>query len=167
MNRQFVVFRRITCGRSIDDVMRAAEYSLRSLGGSVYRSGSTITIRNGTVGVSFPFVADFDARMTVLERGSGVYDVECSITMIPNTVFWICAIVGFFCLWFLWGVNVLYFVVDPRSPYEQALQRLEMELATPGSAIPSTFAPSGPQPPSGYPPAPPPFQSYPPMPPTK
>ena len=58
-------------------------------------------------------------------------DVQGTIALTPSTFFWIMAVTGAFCLWFLWGFNILFFVMDPRPNYQAALDRAQVELDAP------------------------------------
>jgi hypothetical protein len=128
MNRQLTVYRRLTTSEPPEVVFNAVEQSLRStVGGSVERHGNTFLVRNGTANVNFSFMADVYAEVSLTQPVPGIVDVQGTITLTPNTFFWIMAVTGAFCLWFLWGFNILYFVMDPRPTYQSALDRVRFD----------------------------------------
>ena len=57
----------------------------------------------------------------------GFYEITCVITYQPSKIFWICGILGFFCLWPLWIVNLFYFFVDPLPIYQAALDGIDLQ----------------------------------------
>ena len=129
MNRQFNVYRRLTTNEPPSVVFDAVEQSLHTrVGGSIERHGNTFRIRNGTINLNFAFVAEVYAEITLTQPADGIVDIQGTITLTPNTFFWIMAITGAFCLWFLWGFNILFFVMDPRPNYQAALDRLSLDV---------------------------------------
>ena len=132
MNRQFTVYRRFATNEPPEVVYAAVEQSLRlHVGGSIERYGNTFRIRNGTNNVNFAFVADVNAEVVLTQPAPGIVDVSGTITATPNAFFWIMGVTGLFCLWFLWGFNVLFFVLDPRPNYQNALDRVQLTLPNP------------------------------------
>ena len=140
MDRRFTVYRRIKTTQPADQVFAAVEDSLRiAVGGTIHRVENTIKVIDGTNNLNFSFVGDLSAEITLTQPSAGVIDMAGTITLKANAVFWICGIVGLFCLWFLWIANVLYFTMDPRSNYQTALDRVD---------LPQTGQPDLPPPPS-------------------
>ena len=128
MNRQFTIYRRLTTTETPQVVFDAVEQSLRtSVGGSVVREGNTFRVFNGSKNLNFAFVADVNAEIVLTQPTPGVINLNGTITITPNAFFWIMAITGAFCLWFLWGFNILYFVMDPRANYQLALDRVRFD----------------------------------------
>jgi hypothetical protein len=128
MNRQFTVYRRLQTSAAPEVLYEAVEQSLRrNVGGTIQRYANTFRITNGTQNLNFSFVADLTAEVTLTQPAPGIVDLNGTITLTPNTFFWIMGIVGLFCLWFLWGFNILYFVMDPRPNYQAALDRVSTE----------------------------------------
>jgi hypothetical protein len=126
MNREFTVYRRITTSEPPDVVYSAVEQSLRmTVGGSVMREGNTFRVVNGKNNLNFGFVAEISAQIALTQPAPGTIDIAGTVTLSPNAFFWICAIAGFFCLWFLWVFNIFYFVMDPRPNYQSALDRVQ------------------------------------------
>ncbi|HEX2832834.1 MAG TPA: hypothetical protein VHW00_07455 [Thermoanaerobaculia bacterium] len=127
MNREFTIYRRLVTNESADVVYAALEHSLRmTVGGSVHREGNTIWVVNGKTNVNFGFVAEIRAQITLTQPEPGIVDISGVIRLSPNSFFWICAVAGFFCLWFLWVFNIFYFVMDPRPHYQTALDRMPL-----------------------------------------
>ena len=152
MNKQVNAFRRITTDRPYAEVFEATEDALRRVGGVLYRSGDGFTIQNGNAGISMAFTADIYATVTVRQREQYIFEINCSITVKPNTMFWVCGVGGFLCLWPLWIVNVFYFMIDPLPTYQRALDQIQFGGAGyqyPPGAAPQPF-PSQ-QPPVYYP----------------
>ena len=136
MDRQFTAYRRITTNQPPDRVFAAVEQSLRStVGGFIQRIDNSFHIQNGTNNLTFAFVGDLTAIVTLTQPSQGVVDINAVITLKPNALFWFCAIVGFFCLWFMWSVNLMYFLLDPRSNYQLALDRIQL-LPVSGEPVP-------------------------------
>lgn len=132
MNRQFTVYRRLNTNEPPEVVFNAVEQSLRlTVGGSIERHGNTFRVRNGTNNLNFAFVAEVNAEITLTQPAPEIVDIQGRITLAPNAFFWIMAVTGAFCLWFLWGFNVLYFVMDPRANYQTALDRVQLSLPSP------------------------------------
>ncbi len=98
-----------------------------TVGGSVERHGNTFLVRSGTANLNFAFMAETLAEIVLTQPAPGIVDVQGTITLTPNTFFWIMAVTGAFCLWFLWGFNVLYFMMDPRPSYQSALDRVRFD----------------------------------------
>lgn len=110
----------------------AVEQSLRTnVGGTIVRDANVLRVINGTKNLNFGFVADVTAEITLTQPGPGIVDVHGTINLAPNTFFWIMGVTGFFCLWFLWGFNILYFVMDARPSYQAALDRVPTEKDAP------------------------------------
>lgn len=128
--RRFSVFRRVTTHASHEEVMNELESALRStVGGSIYREGNAFQIYCGNNNLSFGFTADVNAYVIVKSVSEETYEFDAQITLQPNQLFWITAIVGIFCLQFLWIFNVFYFVIDPRTNYQRALDRVSLPAA--------------------------------------
>ncbi|HEX7831702.1 MAG TPA: hypothetical protein VF787_18755 [Thermoanaerobaculia bacterium] len=128
MNRQFTVYRRLHTTEPPNVVYDAIEESLRlTVGGAIERRGNTFFITNGTKNVNFAFVAEFTAEISLTQPAPDIVDVQGTITIRPNTFFWVSLVIGFFCLWFLWVFNVFYFVMDPRMNYQTALDRVQLK----------------------------------------
>ena len=129
MNRQFTIFRRIKTDRSPDVVFNAVEQALRlTVGGAVTKNANRFSIQNGTNNLNFAFIADVSAEVSLTQPAPDTIDLHGTITLKPNSFFWITAITGFFCLWFLWGFNILFFIMDPRANYQTALDRVDLGL---------------------------------------
>ena len=126
MDKQVLAFRRIVTNRPLADVLQATEDALRRVGGIQVRSSDGFTIQGGTAGVSNAMSADISAIVTIRPREPNTFEINCAITAKPNTMFWVCAIAGFFCLMPLWIVNLFYFMMDPLPPYQRALDQIEL-----------------------------------------
>ncbi len=134
MNRQFSIYRRLTTTESPNVVFDAVEQSLRqTVGGSIERHGNTFRVRNGTMNLNFAFVAEVYAEISLTQPAPGFVDIQGTVTLTPNAFFWIMGITGLFCLWFLWGFNVLFFVMDPRPNYQLALDRVRLPQQSPST----------------------------------
>jgi hypothetical protein len=79
--------------------------------------------------VSCAFVAKFQAFVSITQnkKKENTFDIDCQIRWSPNSVFWLCLIVGF-CLIITWIGNLLYLFIDPVPSYQQALDRVQAEL---------------------------------------
>jgi len=127
MNRQFTVYRRAVTTLPPDRVFAAVEQSLKmTVGGSVVRNGNTFLIDNGTLNLNFAFVANVNAQVMLTQPAPNTIDINGTVNLSPNTFFWIMGVLGFFCLWFLWGFNIFYFMMDPRVNYQLALDRADL-----------------------------------------
>ncbi len=127
MQRSFTVYRQLSTTAPAEQVFAAVEKSLRlTVGGSVHREHNSFHVQNGTNNLNFAFVGDLSAVITLTQPSPGIVDMNGTITLKPNQTFWVCAIVGAFCLWFMWGVNFLYFIMDPRNNYQMAIDRVEL-----------------------------------------
>jgi hypothetical protein len=80
---------------------------------------------NGTNNLNFAFVADVSAVITLTQPSPGIVDINGTITLKPNATYWVCAIAGLFFL-IPWAVNFLYWIMDPRTNYQIALDRVEL-----------------------------------------
>ncbi|TWT32805.1 hypothetical protein [Blastopirellula retiformator] len=126
--RDFFLSTSIHSQRAPAEIMPAVVNAFRRVGGQLNENGTTLTIHEGFAGVQFDFIFEGNSVVEVRKRNENQYEVEVKIEIKPNQLFWICAIVGFFCLWFVWVANVFYFLVDPQRPYQQALDNLRREL---------------------------------------
>ncbi|MBA2113270.1 hypothetical protein [Bremerella alba] len=137
LNRHFTVYRRVQTTKPPEQVFESVEHSLRStVGGDITRNGNVFKIFNGNQNLNFGFAADIYATVTLLEPSPGTLELNGEITLEPNQLFWIMAILGFFCLWFLWAFNILYFIMDPRINYQLALDRVNLEEGTASAGKP-------------------------------
>ena len=135
MDRTFTVYRRLATEHRAEQVLAAVEHSLRStVGGSIRRDQNTFYVTNGTNNLNFAFVGDLSAVITLTQPSPGIVDVNGTITLKPNGVFWICAVAGL-CIIFSWGINLMYFILDPRNNYQMALDRIDV-LPNTGPAPP-------------------------------
>lgn len=126
--RKFTFYRRVRTQQSPDRVFSAVEQALRqTVGGSVRRIANTFHVDSGTNNLNFAFIGDLDAEVVLTQPEPYTIDMSGTVTLRPNTFFWIMGIGGFFCLWFLWGFSVLYFVMDPRVNYQRALDAVDLE----------------------------------------
>lgn len=133
MNRQFTIYKRLATTAPPNVVFDAVEQALRTgVGGSISRDANTFRIFNGANNVNFSFVAEVNAEVALTQPSAGVVEINGTITLTPNTFFWIMGIAGLFCLWFLWIFNILFFVMDPRPSYQTALERVQL----PGTNVP-------------------------------
>ena len=127
MNRQFTVYRRLHTNEPPEVVFAAVEQSLRvTVGGSIARHANTFRIIGGSNNVNFAFVADIAADVTLTQPAEGIVDISGTITLTPNTFFWIMGVTGLFCLWFLWIFNLFYFTMNPQPNYQLALDRVSL-----------------------------------------
>jgi hypothetical protein len=130
MNRQFTFYRRLHTNEAPEVVYSAVEESLRvTVGGAIERYGNVLRVRAGSNNLNFAFVAEVNAEITLTQPAPGLVDIQGIVTLAPNAFFWICAVAGLFCLWFLWFFNVMYFVMDPRVNYQLALDRVQLRPA--------------------------------------
>ena len=139
MNRTFTVYRRLPTNAPAELVFSSVEQSLRTtVGGSIERVANAFHVNNGTNNLNFAFAGDLSAVITLTQPSPGIVDINGAIALKPNQLFWICAIVGAFCLWFLWGINFQYFIIDPRNNYQVAIDRVQV---LPPTSTPHTAGP--------------------------
>ncbi len=120
------ISRIINSSASLDQVMVAVEQSFRNLGGGITRGSNSITITNGKDGIPMAFGADINANLVIRQMQENQYEIVGNVERKPNTVFWICLVAGFFFLWPLWIVNLMYFGINPLSSYQQALNSVQV-----------------------------------------
>jgi len=89
------------------------------------REHNSFYVQNGTNNLNFAFVCDVSAVITLTQPSPGLVDINGTITLKPNTIYWVCAIFGLF-FSFPWVVNFLYWIIDPRTNYQMALDRVEL-----------------------------------------
>lgn len=116
-----VVYDTYTTTTGVQGVKYAVGQALRQVGGAMHETPDGIVIEGGAQGVSMSFTAKITAVVSVRETSPNRYDVSCSLTWKPSAVVWICLIVGFFVLWFLWIISGLYFAFNPTSAYQTGL----------------------------------------------
>ena len=135
MNRQFTFYRRATTTLPPEAVFAAVEQSLKmTVRGSVSRNANTFLIDNGTLNLNFAFVANVNAQIALTQPAPDTIDMHGTVTLSPNTFFWLMGILGFFCLYFLWGFNIFYIMMDPRVNYQLALDRVDLTGNTAGTS---------------------------------
>ncbi|EAQ80476.1 hypothetical protein [Blastopirellula marina] len=137
--REFYLSTAIRTQKPPTEVMPEVVNAFRRVGGQLSENGTTLTIRDGFAGVQFDFICEGSSFVEVRQRNENQYDVEVRIELKPNQLFWICAIGGFFCLWFLWIANLFYFFVDPNRPYQHALDSLRRELEPTPQGFPTGY----------------------------
>jgi hypothetical protein len=98
------------------------------LGGQVMAAGETTFIKGGSQNVQFAFAADFKTTITVQHSQPGSYNVIANVEWSPNTIFWVCLVIGFFVFGILWIVPVLYFFIDPTNAYQQFFFLIDSKL---------------------------------------
>ena len=91
------------------------------------RNANTFRVSSGTNNLNFAFIGEVDAQVVLTQPEPHTIDMSGTVTLSPNVFFWITGIGGFFCLWFLWGFNVLFFVIDPRANYQRALDAVDLD----------------------------------------
>lgn len=111
--------------KTFDEVRQVVKDMLRPLGGTQRDMGYGFDIDGGSNGVRFGFVSTIKAAVKIQQRGQDAYNIECTIANSPNALFWICFVVGWFFLWFLWIICGLYFFVNPAQAYERQLSQVE------------------------------------------
>ena len=137
MDRRFTVYQRVSTEKPADDVFNAVVHSMQlTVGGQVTRNGNVVTVVNGTQNLNFAFMSELRADIVLTQPTPGVVDINGTIVSTPSTFFWICLIVGFFCLWFLWLFLILFYTCDPRTNYQTAVDRVASILAGPPPTMP-------------------------------
>jgi len=127
IDRHFTFYRRLQTDEPPEQVYAEIEQALRTtVGGSIQRIDSVFHIQNGINNLSFSFVGDLSATVSVSQPSAGVVDLNGTITLRPNALFWISAVTGALCLWFMWLMNLMYFILDPRVNYQAALDRIQI-----------------------------------------
>lgn len=123
------VFAQVKTSQSLEDVVDAVSLAMRRMGGRVDSRDAAVEVFDGTAGVTFAFMAKFHAsiRVSKSKKKENVYDIDCQVRYSPNGIFWVCLISGF-CLLLPWVGNVLYVFMDPAVSYQQALDRVQIEL---------------------------------------
>jgi hypothetical protein len=124
LEKQVMAYKKIGGAQSAAQALEAAADALRRVGGAMQRGPDALNIINGANGVNMAFTAELTARITARARPDGSFEVECSISQRPSTLFWVCLVVGFFCMQPLWVVCLLYFMVDPLPVYQMALDSI-------------------------------------------
>jgi len=123
-------FAEVQTTRSLEEVTDAAVLEMRKLGGQVIARNGTIEVIDGTSGINFAFLAKFQANIYISpnKKKDNTYNIDCQIRYSPNSVFWICLILGFCLFTITWIGNALYFFINPVPAYQQALNRVQAEL---------------------------------------
>jgi hypothetical protein len=122
------VFYTIETNKPIEQVRAALKNSLMLLGGMVLEQGDNFQVQQGTNGVNFAFAANFDAMINMRQTAENKYEFIGTVNWSPNTLFWICLIVGIFVFGILWIVPLLYIFIDPSQAYQQVFFRLHTML---------------------------------------
>jgi hypothetical protein len=126
LNKEFMVQRQLPTTAPAEQVFAAVERSLRlTVSGTIHREYNSLTVENGTNNLSFAFFADLSAVITLTQPSPGIVDINGTITLKPNTTYWVCVIFGLF-FWPIFFANFLYFIIDPRNNYQMALDRVEL-----------------------------------------
>lgn len=115
------IFHQLETTRSLDEVKGALQKTLTLMGGTVLNRGDGFQVTQAKNGINFAFSADFDTFVSVRESKPGTYEILVNANWKPNSVFWVCLIVGFFIFGILWIVPLLYLFIDPTPAYQQAL----------------------------------------------
>jgi len=119
------VFYTMDSDKSVEQVRDAAKKSLLFLGGTLLEQREGFQIKQGTNGVNFAFAANFDALINVRQSAPNKYEFFATINWSPNSVFWVCLIIGFFVFGILWIIPLLYLFIDPSPAYQLALFRIQ------------------------------------------
>jgi hypothetical protein len=119
------VFYTLTTDKTMPEVKEAARKSLMFLGGSLFEAGDGFQIKQGVNGVNFAFAANFETMLNIRQAAPNKYEFFANINWTPNTLFWVCLIVGIFVFGILWVVPLLYLFIDPSQAYQDALFRIQ------------------------------------------
>ena len=122
------LYYQVSTDRSLEAVQGAVRQSFGLLGGSILPREDGFEVVQGTQGVQFAFTADFSGYVNIVHAEPGKYDIMCTVNWKPNTVFWICLVIGFFVFGILWIIPLLFLFIDPTSAYQQALLRIQSLL---------------------------------------
>lgn len=126
MQHSFTVYRQLSTTAPAEHVFAAVERSLRlTVSGSVRREHNSFYVQNGTNNLTFAFVCDVLAVITLTQPSPGIVDINGTITLKPNAICWVCVILGLI-FWFPLIVACLYWIIDPRNNYQMAIDRVEL-----------------------------------------
>ena len=114
-------FHHVETDRTIEEVKEATQKTLMFLGGTIQQHGDNYQLLQAKNGITGAFAADFDSMVNVRESKKGQYEILVNVSWKPNTLFWICLVVGLFVFGILWVVPAMYLFIDPSSAYQQAL----------------------------------------------
>jgi len=117
-----------TTDRDREEVKDATKKMLYSLGGNIRETRHGFEIEEGTRGVNFAFAANFHAIINIKEKKPGSFEIGATINYKPSMLTWVCFVIGWFFLWFIWIVPLAYFFINPTQAYQQALSHIETEL---------------------------------------
>jgi hypothetical protein len=118
------VFYQFESTKNLVEVKQAVRKASSFLGGSIIERGDGFEIQQGVNGVNYAFAANFNAYININQTNPGKYQIQATINWNPNTLFWVCLVIGFFIFGILWIVPLLYLFIDPTSAYQQALFRV-------------------------------------------
>ena len=126
LHKEFTVHRQLSTTATAEQVFAAVERTLRlTVSGTIRRDHNSFYVQNGTNNLSFAFLAELSAVVTLTQPSPGIVDINGTITLKPNGTYWVCAIIGLF-VWPIWAINFPYFIIDPRNNYQIALDRVEL-----------------------------------------
>ena len=124
------VFYTIESENSLVEMKAKLKQSLLFLGGTLVDYDTGFQLKQGTNGVNYAFAANFEAMISIRQPALNKYEIWCAINWSPNTLFWICLVVGVFVFGILWIVPILYLFIDPTSAYQNALFRVQSMAST-------------------------------------
>lgn len=127
-NNTKTVYVGFTTDRDREDIKDATKKVLYSLGGNIRDTRHGFEIDQGSKGINFAFAADFHSTIDIKEKRPGSYEIGATVSYKPSMLTWLCFVLGWFFLWFLWFVPLVYFFINPTEAYQQALNRIESEL---------------------------------------
>jgi len=119
------LFTQLNSTKSDVEIIEGIKRAFQPLGGMVQIRSTGLEIEQGKNEVRFGSTANMTASVSVQPVNQTQYEIQCAINWSPNTLVWICLIVGVFVLGILWIVPLFYLFVDPTSAYQQALNRIQ------------------------------------------
>lgn len=123
-----LLFHQFQTEKPEEEIKKAMLMAFRSVGGTLQTTPTGLYILQGNNGVNYSFAADFESIVNLRKVKDDLYEIECVINWKMNTLSWICLIVGFFVFGILWIVPVLYLLINPDMPYQQAMHRTQSML---------------------------------------
>lgn len=115
------IFHQFETTKSLDEVKAASQKAFTMMGGTIVNRGDGFQVNQAKNGINFSFAADFETFVSIRESKPGTFEFLVNASWKPNTLFWVCLVVGFFIFGILWIVPLLYLFIDPTSAYQQAL----------------------------------------------
>lgn len=136
MERRDIQVFPIADARTEVEVLESFAQAIRPWVPQTHVTGNHLVGQNVPINMGYFGTAYIDA--TVVTGPSGNRELVVATVTNPNTLFWVCGVLGF-CTLILWAGVVIYFVTDLKEPVRGAAMRAGLPPAMGFGSLPPRY----------------------------